>query len=215
MSDDPAILEIRIRFLGSNDVHELSLPSDLTFDSLVSLVRDFPDCPTGPFRLIFGGRSLLPDDSLESIGIQDGQTISVAAQPLPRAADPPPPPPAATVADLRRRLARLQQTLADAAKAASYLQSSLFLTRSSDPEIRRFSDATEAVLADLAEFNDSPFASMHFGASDDAIDDGPAISDADRAEMERIAQTLAVYAAENRLADVYIASDIHKLLLAD
>jgi hypothetical protein len=225
MSGDPSILTIRIRFLGSNDVHELSLPSDLTIDSLFALVRDFPDCPTSDFRLIFGGRSLLPEDSLASIGIQDGQTISLAAKPVPRAADQPPappppapPPPAVTVQDLRLILARLQQTLADAGKAASDLQLSLLQPRNSELEIRRFSEATENLLADLAEFNDSPFAVFHFGPQEEpeeAIDAGPAISEADRAELERIAPTLATYAAENTLADVYAASDIHKLLLAD
>jgi hypothetical protein len=218
MSDETAILAIRIRFLGSNDVHELSLPSDVTTESLAALVRDFPGCPAGDIRVIFGGRCLSAEDSLASIGIRDGQTISVAAKPLPRAADPPPPPPAPTVAELRQRLLRLQQTLADAGGAAGDLQVSLFFARNSAPEIRRFSDAAEALLADLAEFNDSPFAAAPFGPRDDAeeaIDAGPAISDEDRAEMEKVAPTLAGYAAENRLADVYAASDIHKLLLAD
>jgi hypothetical protein len=207
------MIAIKLKFLATNNSYDLSLPSDLSIESLFDLLPDFTDAPVEDLRLIYGGRALQPQDTLASIGIRDGQVISVSAKPRPRADPPPLPAPNLTLLGLRQRLAAVQQRLADVSRAAAAAQEALFEPQPDD-QVDQLLREIDRLGAELTAFSESPYATVALdGGALLAPDDGPALTDELREELGRVAATLGIYAQENRLADPYVASDLYRALV--
>lgn len=95
-TDETNTVTIKIKVLGSEDLHELTIPLCTTILSLKEKIADFSKLPIDSMRLIFRGRSLQNDEKLSKYKIEDGHTIIVhcskSGQKSKTAEDPPPPP---------------------------------------------------------------------------------------------------------------------------
>jgi hypothetical protein len=93
MTEAP-ILEIRFKVLGNPTATTMSVPADLTTDSLVTIVADFTGFPPDDISLVYKGRAFKPGDTLASRNVENLSTITVSRKhrPSPPSSDPPPPP---------------------------------------------------------------------------------------------------------------------------
>lgn len=96
-TDETNTVTIKIKVLGSEDIHELTVPLNTTILALKEKVAEFSKFPLESIRLIFGGRSLQNGETLSTYKIEDGHTIIVhcsrSGQKSNRVAEDPPPPP--------------------------------------------------------------------------------------------------------------------------
>jgi hypothetical protein len=201
------MLTITLNFLSTDESHELTVPSDLSIESLYGLLPDFTDAPPDTLRLIYGGRALRSDETLESIGIQEGHVISVAGKPLSRTDTTP-----VEIPELRRRLCQLQLSVTTAADASSAAGLALF-EREYLQAMDQLLEATQGLETELENWCGSSYDTMTVVDGRLVVPNaGPAITEEDRAELERIKEVIAGYANENRVADVYNASDLYRTL---
>ncbi|KAK8883444.1 hypothetical protein M9Y10_046095 [Tritrichomonas musculus] len=96
-TDEAKTVTIKIKVLGSEVLHELTIPLSTSILSLKEKVAEFTQFPLESIRLIFRGRSLQNTEKLSTYKIEDGHTIIVhcskgGQKSNNNTEDPPPPP---------------------------------------------------------------------------------------------------------------------------
>ena len=216
MSTDVSTITLNVKILGGNDQTPISVPTDLEAEALLTLAADVSG--VGDFRLIHRGKVVTGDGSIERYGMKDGDLIVVVPKsgvaPRP-ASDPPVPVPdrprVLSKLEVQRDLADLPSLLSDVSVAIANANVSLCRA---DPHT--FNQNVEAAQVSAQRVHDKM---RHFNIKEmgQAALRGdrtwePAITDADRAEMERIKPTLEQYVKDNVLAKEYVMSDLHTSL---
>jgi hypothetical protein len=212
---EPATLDIRFKILGSSEATSLSIPSDITTESLQALISDFCTYPAAEISLVYKGRALKPGDTLSSRNVGNNSTIFVSRQHRPAEAEAIPLPQIAppTNPAYEEPLGRLIEVLGSANGPITQFQSAL-----SQPDPDRlngiFADlgrSIDAVVAEVTPFTKQPLASATWENGRLQMD-GPVISQEDREEMLRIGPTLETYAKENELADIFKGGSLYNAL---
>lgn len=203
-TEEPEVITLSVKILGSNGLTQLQVPADLETDSLFVLAADIS--PSPDFRVLFRGKVLKPGQTLLSCGIADGSTIIIvpkkeSTQPL--ASEDPEVPELVTEFDRRATmttLASLQTRLAETGSALARLNASLYGrdAQGVNSKLQQISDKMKVVAESLSLF-----------APESRLLEGSPISASDRAEMERLRPTLEAYANAHQLANTYRSQPIY------
>lgn len=211
------VVTLRLKALGSKEIKTIEIPTDAESDDLLSIIGDM--CPQFPsFKAVIKGKVITPGRKLVDIGVSDNELITIVAnkdKPVKKTEDPPPPPVIAEPApeqpsiNFMNEFLELQTLLTDASVSLATLNTSLG-TNEADT-VNRDLHAAEAVMSKIEE-KLTRFGQNDFLEASRMLD--PAITDHDRAEMQRIATTLAQYAEGGRIAEIYRSSNLYESLQA-
>ncbi|OHT17012.1 hypothetical protein TRFO_12700 [Tritrichomonas foetus] len=195
MTTEEKVITINIKVLGSEVEHQLSVPLNLTIQSLKELITDFCDFPIDSIRLIFRGRSLQNAETISHYNIEDGHTIIVHGSkkankdknedpPAPNQPNPPPqlqpqnpslpPLPRNEVTDVKRDLSHIQYQIALLIQNGADLQNKI--ATSSNPNeindaILKFATENKNAMAQLYPQIQS-LKNKHFVANNNRVEVG-------------------------------------------